>query len=334
VFDSVDHLLYPKRQSVTNRSLVYDSPALIRTYFCYGGGVPSMKRVSRIAVDIGNSGLRAIELPVSCDGALPTPLRIPWNHADRAAVHVVAEDADGGDAGRECWTSQLLPLIGQAESTQWWISSVHRPACGMLADFLSQQPNCQFTVVNHQQIPLAIEVDMPSLVGVDRLLAAFAASRASAVRPLIVIQAGSAVTVDLLEAHSESSTTAGVWGRFAGGAILPGVPMMLRLLGSAAEMLPEVEAKELVDLPPLPGRNSGAAMLAGVSSSLVGGVQHLVGRYRRQQGQEIPIVLSGGDGPLLAQHLEGPLIEVNHLVLEGLRLIADEVPAAYDLEMD
>jgi pantothenate kinase type III len=98
--------------------------------------------------------------------------------------------------------------------------------------------------------------------------------------------------------------------------------MMLRLLGRAADLLPVVEASELGDLPPLPGKNTEGAMLAGASSSLVGGVRHLVQRYRQRYGADVPIVISGGDGPLLAPHLAQPLHVVPHLVLEGLRILA------------
>ena len=106
--------------------------------------------------------------------------------------------------------------------------------------------------------------------------------------------------------------------------------MVLRLLGQAADLLPELEARELVELPPLPGRNTEAAMLAGVASGLVGGVQHLVQRYRQQHAQSLPIVISGGDGPLLLPHLPPPVYEIPQLVLEGLRLLttAATVPAS------
>ena len=167
---------------------------------------------------------------------------------------------------------------------------------------------------------MSVEVDYPARVGIDRLLAALAACHFCDQDRLIVIQAGSAVTVDVVERTGASSF--GKPFRFSGGAILPGVPMMLQLLGRAADMLPEIDANDLVNLPELPGKNTEAAMVAGCSSCLVGGVQHLVERYRKQFGLPLPIILSGGDGPLLAPHLSSPIKLVPQLVMQGIRILA------------
>jgi type III pantothenate kinase len=161
-------------------------------------------------------------------------------------------------------------------------------------------------------------VDYPERVGIDRILAAWAATQLTSVRPLLVIQAGSAVTVDLLARQGDREI-------FAGGAIVPGLPMMLRLLGQAADLLPEIQPVELQALPPLPGKNTQAAMLSGVSSALVGGVQHLLHRYRSTFGAHIPAIISGGDGPDLICYLEQPCIESPQLVMQGLRLLASRL---------
>jgi type III pantothenate kinase len=277
-----------------------------------------MNHLRRIAVDIGNSGLRAVVLPERSTVPLATPLRINWN---QSAANIQTELSAACDQAAQ-WISHLDLLLAQPGATQWWISSVHPPALNELKRFLSSKKGCQIEVVDYRRIPMAVEVDYPDRVGIDRLLAAYAAGHITHHRPLIVIQAGSAVTVDLLDGP-EAAKMPDKLDRFLGGAILPGVPMMLRLLSGAAQMLPSVEAKELVDLPVLPGKNSQAAMLAGTSSCLVGGVQHLISRYRNQFAQNLPIVISGGDGPLLVPHLVEPVIETSHLVLSGLRLLAD-----------
>lgn len=101
--------------------------------------------------------------------------------------------------------------------------------------------------------------------------------------------------------------------------------MMLRLLGKSADLLPELDAEKLVNPPPSPGKNTAAAMLLGASSCLVGGVQHLVDRYRQQIGQNTPVVISGGDGPLLVSHLRQPIRVVTDLVLQGIREAASTI---------
>ena len=98
--------------------------------------------------------------------------------------------------------------------------------------------------------------------------------------------------------------------------------MMLRLLSRAADLLPDVVAEELLELPDLPGRDTVAAMAVGASGAVVGGVQHLIARYRAGRVPAVPVVLSGGDGPRLAPHLSGPTFSLDQLVLRGLAICA------------
>lgn len=99
--------------------------------------------------------------------------------------------------------------------------------------------------------------------------------------------------------------------------------MMLRLLGKGADQLPEITAAHLLGLPDLPGKNTEAAMICGAASALVGGVSHLVGRYRQQYGHSIPIIISGGDGMRLSPYLTAPLVIKDHLVHRGLMRLAE-----------
>ena len=61
-------------------------------------------------------------------------------------------------------------------------------------------------------LPLVVKLPRPDMVGVDRLLDALAANRLRTPgRPAVVVDVGSAITVDLVDAD----------GAFLGGAILP-----------------------------------------------------------------------------------------------------------------
>lgn len=281
-----------------------------------------------ICVDIGNSGLRCVWVPHA--GALPTKLdpqmkawsgdvlRIDWPlRLTRAGGDMVPSPLAKMHLSNllDQWLTATAVLhIGSKQDThdgrrRWIVSSVQREAEALLRSCVDVAHASDYRVITAIDVDLHVDLEFPDRVGVDRLLAASAALESAGTAPLIVIQAGSAITVDWVEAPR----------RFCGGAILPGVPMMLRLLSQAADLLPEVAADELLDLPILPGRNTAEAMFAGVSSAVVGGVQHLIARYRSQPGrQDATVVLSGGDGPRLASHLPGKVIIVDHLVLRGL----------------
>jgi type III pantothenate kinase len=282
------------------------------------------------AVDIGNSGLRILQLPAQGSPAtLAEPLRINWYLGDESTEAVTKRFGDSVSSTRfrpasSDWTSQLQPWVTSVAATHWWVSSVCRPAMEVLLNFLADYPAARSHVIGYRDLPMRVAVDEPGRVGIDRLLAAYAACHFIHSNSAIVIQAGSAVTVDLVQRQVDDVQTDNV-GTFLGGAILPGVPMMLRLLGRAADMLPEIDAAELIKLPALPGKNTEAAMLAGTSSCMVGGVQHLVARYRQQYGTEIPILISGGDGPLLLPFLNPPVQQIPQLVLEGIRKIVNRM---------
>jgi type III pantothenate kinase len=282
----------------------------------------SNNSIQQYAVDIGNSGLRVVILPNNGSRDLPEPLRINWllggESVGPARSHLQTRLRYRPEDPQ--WSDELRKLVDQESRNHWWISSVNRPATEVLVKFLGQFAHCTWKAIEFRDLPLSVEMDFPERVGIDRLLATFAACQLVRSDRLIVIQAGSAVTVDLAENLSQIEQRAR--GRFLGGAILPGVPMMLRLLGKAADLLPELDAEEFVNLPPLPGKNTEAAMLAGASSCLVGGVQHVVNRYRQMVGLSTPVVVSGGDGPMLAPHLNEPILTIPHLVLRGIYQLA------------
>ncbi len=278
------------------------------------------KAIRFLGVDIGNSGLRIAELNIA-ESKVEKTRRITWSHGNTETKAHSAEPRYAPDS--PAWLAVVEEFVNGTNAstkiarTVWLVSSVRRDALSLLQEHVQQRitqyaANEDWRVIGRHDIELQLDVLEPHRVGVDRLLAASAAASQFPQRPLIVMQVGSAMTVDLVRDPNV----------FGGGAILPGVPMMLRLLGQAADMLPTIDAEELTDLPPLPGRNTEQAMRCGTASALVGGAQHLVQRYRQSHGPSTLIVLSGGDGMRLAQHLPQPIEVVPHLVLHGLVLIA------------
>lgn len=267
-------------------------------------------------VDIGNSGLKAAVLNLETAGIGPT-CRISWRHSQPAgSASPAAVNADPRYLPSEPDWLHALAEFASAHSTAshevtWVLGSVRRDAQQLLLEWVANQPGHQLYLPKHSDLGLEVQVDFPNKVGMDRLLAASAACVQSDARPIIVIQAGSAVTIDLVKRTGSGDA-------FCGGAILPGVPMMLRLLGQGADSLPEIEADDLTELPELPGKNTEAAMACGAASALVGGTQHLVQRYRNMFGANTPVVISGGDGTRLVPFLPGPTIVKDHLVQLGL----------------
>ena len=189
---------------------------------------------------------------------------------------------------------------GRAATLRAWLeASGHHPV--LIQDFAA--------------LPLRVDVDEPARVGIDRLLSATAAHRREPGRSLIVVAAGTAVTVDFV--------TAG--GIFQGGAIFPGFGTMLHSLHQQTAQLPAIALTEPVSR--IVGRNTGEAMRSGVFAAVVGGIAFLAERGRPTLGDREPkLFVTGGDGPLLQGQLPFEAEFVPTLTLEGIRLTAEALP--------
>jgi type III pantothenate kinase len=159
---------------------------------------------------------------------------------------------------------------------------------------------------------MVLQVDAPESVGIDRLLAAWGAWQTSDQNhPLIVIQAGTAVTVDWVDEH----------GAYCGGAIMPGLSLTLKYLALGTAHLPWLAPPKDPALLAIPGKNTRDAILAGVTASFIGGIEQLQRRYRQQYAgnqNSIETIISGGDGFSLSQSIVPPFRVIDHLVLNAL----------------
>jgi len=148
--------------------------------------------------------------------------------------------------------------------------------------------------------------DRPTQLGADRW-AAMVGARARTDDPVVVVNAGTAITVDAL-----AST-----GEFLGGLILPGVGVMLDALAQRTAGLQSAPGR-VSEFP----RNTADAMTSGAFDAAAGAVVRMVGRLAAREGAPVRVLLSGGSAPTLVPGMPEGTLRVEHLVLEGL-LVAD-----------
>jgi type III pantothenate kinase len=164
--------------------------------------------------------------------------------------------------------------------------------------------------IGHQDLPLAVALDEPHKVGIDRLAAAAAARRVEpAGRPAVIVDCGTAVTVDMIAAD----------GRFLGGAILPGPALMARALAEGTSKLPAVAALVGGELPAMPGRSTEAAIAAGIGHGVRGAVARLVAEARAASGGDAATILTGGWADAVRDVLPDAVV-IPDLVLTGIAL--------------
>lgn len=166
--------------------------------------------------------------------------------------------------------------------------------------------------VGRADLPVEVLVDEPHRVGIDRLAAAAAAALvAPAGRGAIVVDCGTATTVDMISPQ----------GHFLGGAILPGPALLSRALAEGTSRLPEVAALDH-DLPPaMPGRSTQQAIAAGIGWGMRGAVARLVAEARASLGEGADVILTGGSSGVVRDALPGAR-DMPDLVLLGIAMAA------------
>lgn len=254
----------------------------------------------RLAIDVGNTrvklGLFACPILRSPGGELPTCIErislqahesIPWELLARW----------------QSTTSDLRPAVIAGSNP----NGIRR----LISDWPDTLGLTPRIVSNTSDFPLPIRVDEPRRVGIDRLLNAVSVNELrSSNRPAVIVDSGTATTVDVVSAS----------GSFLGGAILPGLALSSKALHEYTALLPLVSVAELGLKTPEPlGRNTRAAIRSGLFWGQLGAVKELI---ERQVGAGAEIFVTGGGGALLAEHLPRARFEP-HLPLQGLVLIAE-----------
>ena len=155
---------------------------------------------------------------------------------------------------------------------------------------------------------VGIDYPKPHTIGADRLANSVAARKHFGA-PVVVVDFGTAVTFDVVNAK----------GNYTGGIIAPGLAAMTDYLHEKTALLPRIkitEPKKVV------GKSTEQAMLAGAVYGYRGLVRELISELKRElKVKRLPVVATGGYAKLIAAGLpEISAVEPN-LTLEGLRLI-------------
>ena len=258
-----------------------------------------------IAVDIGNTRIKLGLFRL--DGAVGFPEPETTLHLDDQQPEF---DRLGSWLAAACPPLPFSQEEREPSRLRWHIGSVNRPAASRLIDWLrDHRPADEIVLLTSGDLPLTVRLPRPDMVGVDRLIDAVAVNRLRTPgRKAVVVDSGSAITVDLIDAD----------GAFCGGAILPGIAMSARALHEFTDLLPLIDAAELHE-PPALGTDTIAAMRSGLFWGAVGAVRELV---EQLAGGDAQVFLTGGAGSAVAQQLGTTVQFVPHLTLAGIALAA------------
>ena len=244
-----------------------------------------------IIVDIGNSAYHFAEFAddsPSCEYAEP-----------KNVLGAPCEGVDFADVDR--W------LRSKSKPIRWKLGSVNPNRLLQLTNWIDSR-NEPYHVVTYRDLPIKNSLQHPEKVGIDRLAAAAAANRLRAPdRPAIVVDAGTAITVDCVSAA----------GVFLGGTIAPGLKMSMQALNKEAAQLP---LSKIRSTPKMIGDSTEPAIQAGVYWLTVGGVDRLLSDLQQELAGPCSMFATGGSMTALLPNLKNEPKLFPHLVLSGLAL--------------
>lgn len=156
-------------------------------------------------------------------------------------------------------------------------------------------------------LPLKNRYRSPATLGKDRLAAAVGGAALFPEEPVLIINAGTCITYDLVSSRNE----------YLGGAITPGLQMRLQALHTFTGKLPLILLRNSEILT---GRTTEESILSGVLAGTAAEMEGMVDRFSGQN-PELKTILSGGDQNYFNKRLKISIFARPNIVLSGLQQI-------------
>ena len=166
-----------------------------------------------------------------------------------------------------------------------------------------------FELTHQTLLPIQNNYMTPETLGLDRLAAAIGAKELFPDLDLLVIDAGTAMTLDLIERN----------GSFSGGNISPGMRIRFRSLHEFTKKLPLIEE---ADKYPSVGQTTEEAIRAGVINGMIFEIDGTIELLKKKYPQIQP-VLTGGDALFFERRLKSHIFVKFEITLIGLNRILE-----------
>ena len=165
--------------------------------------------------------------------------------------------------------------------------------------------------LNHSTpIPLVNKYLTPDTLGYDRIAAAVGAYTICPGKNVLVIDAGTAITYDVVTSK----------GEFLGGNISQGMEIRFKSLNKYTNRLPHMERPE--EVPPLVGSTTREAIQSGIVNGLLFEMDGFIGAISKKY-PKLQVVLTGGDAKYFVGKLKNSIFVDPNLNLIGLNRILE-----------
>jgi type III pantothenate kinase len=163
------------------------------------------------------------------------------------------------------------------------------------------------TLSAETRVPFKNKYETPRTLGLDRVALVAAAVTKYPNKNVLIIDAGTCVTYDLITAQ----------GDYLGGAISPGLQMRLKAMHTFTSKLPLVQLNPEVSIL---GNNTEKSLQSGAINGLAAELDGMISRYSIQF-ENLIVVLTGGDTKVLVPLVKSGIFAPRNFLLEGLHAI-------------
>ena len=210
-----------------------------------------------------------------------------------SAVKWCTRDSEVFTQGVDLFSLELLPKVDSV-----WVSAVAH--LNIVQAIKTQFSNVKLVEPLKQYGRLTLSYDDPSKLGVDRFLAMLAALERFLNQPLLVIDAGSAVTFDVIDAK----------GMHQGGLIMPGIRALRESFAKFSTNDLSINTSELKN-------STEGAWQSGTHAMLVSAVNSQIHNFELKYPGGV-ITICGGIVKEIIKELPVSVKSFDNLVLDGL----------------
>lgn len=183
------------------------------------------------------------------------------------------------------------------------------PDVGEAEELLSMKVGRFMVFDNNAKVPVENRYLTPETLGCDRLAAAVGAKALYPDNNVLIVDFGTAITIDVVTAA----------GEFLGGNISPGAMTRFRSLHEYTSRLPLRSLSEDVAL--IAG-DSNQAVESGVINGIVYEIEGYINRLAEDY-DDLKIIFTGGDSNFFAKRLKNTIFATYDLVAYGLNRILE-----------
>tara|TARA_B100000902_G_scaffold395993_2_gene455854 strand:- start:51551 stop:52255 length:705 start_codon:yes stop_codon:yes gene_type:complete len=165
-------------------------------------------------------------------------------------------------------------------------------------------------IFNHKtRIPIVNLYKTPETLGLDRLANMVGASSIFLNKNILVVDAGTCITYDLINENKQ----------YLGGRISPGIQMRYDALNRYTDFLPKLEFKMHTKII---GDDTNSSIYSGVNRGVISEVETIINDFRKEIN-DLFVIVTGGDTFFFEKELKSSIFADQELLLKGLNQILE-----------